>query len=185
MGRRFDCRPRTLWFEPRINFRPRVNQISSPGKRVENHRTIAEAYLRALEFDLADVAAIDAWVDGVILAEPEPAPAFIEASAAKCKPDTLMTALRDIPGEANAAARRRIVIGIMAETLRRDPEAIKRIVRALYQMALDGDAPNQEAESEMWSFDDELDLAGQGIYGSTEDVRRDLVRFLARHGQGI
>ena len=150
----------------------------------ENHRTVAEAYLRVLEFDLADVAAIDAWVDGVILAEPEPAFAFIEASAARCKPDALMTALRDVPGEADAVTRRRIVIGFMAEALRRDPEAINRVVRALYQMALDGDVPNEEAESEMWSFCDEFDLAEQGIYGSTEDVHRDVARFLARHGQG-
>ena len=58
-------------------------------------------------------------------------------------------------------------------------------MRALYSMAWDGDVPDPEGERWMWSFDDALDLADQGIYGDKDDVRRDLVQFLRRYGEAI
>lgn len=152
---------------------------------MESYRTIAEAYHRALEFGLADGAEVDAWVESVIAAEPRPAFAFIEASSAGGEPGALLAALRDVPGVADASTRRRVIFGIMSRALDRDPVAIKKIVRALYSMALDGDVPDADGEHWMWSFDDALDLADQGIYGHKDDVRRDLVQFLRRYGEAI
>jgi len=152
---------------------------------VGSYRTIAEAYHRALEFGIADVSEVDTWVDSVIVAEPRPAFAFIEASSAGGEPGALLAALREVPGVADAGARRRLIFGIMSRALDRDPCAIKRIVRALYSMALDGDVPDPDGEQWMWSLDDALDLAEQGIYGHKDDVRRDLVQFLRQYGEAI
>jgi hypothetical protein len=90
--------------------------------------------------------------------------------------------LGEVPGVADASARRRLIFGIMRRAMERDPNAIKPIVRALFAMAMDGDVPNPDAGRCMWSFDDELDLAEQGIHGHKDDVRRDLVQFLRQHG---
>lgn len=152
---------------------------------VGSYRTIAEEYHRALEFGLADVSEVDAWVDSVIVTVPRPAFAFIEASSAGGEPGALLAALRDVPGVADAVHRRRLIFGIMSRALDRDPAAIKSIVRALYSMALAGDVPDPDGECWMWSLDDALDLAEQGIYGHEDDVRRDLVQFLRQYGEAI
>ena len=88
---------------------------------METYRTIAEAYHRTLEFGLADVAEVVAWVDSVIMAEPRPAFALIEASSSGGEPGALLAALRDVPGVADASARRRLIFGIMRRAFERDP----------------------------------------------------------------
>jgi hypothetical protein len=97
----------------------------------------------------------------------------------------LLAALREVAGVADASDRRRMIFGIMGRALDRDPGAIKRIVRALFAMAPDGDVPDPNGESWMLSLDDALDLAEQGIYGHKHDVRRDLAQFLRQYGEAI
>ena len=152
---------------------------------MSDYRTIAEAYLRALEFGLADIGEVAAWVDRVMLAEAQPAFAFIEASSAGGDPVALLSALRDVPGVADDGLRRCLVFGLMAQALDREPAAIELITHALYQMAMGGDAPAPDAQVRMERLDDALALARQGIYGREEDVRRELAQLLAEYGKAI
>lgn len=149
--------------------------------RLDSHRTIAEAYHRALEFGFADVEEVISWVDAVILADDRPALAFFDASSAGGDPAALLSSLREVPGVADANGRRRLIFGMMQRALERDPDTIQPIARALYSMAQAGDVPDPEAERLMWWFDDALELAAQGYGGDHEAIRRDLVQLLCRH----
>lgn len=132
-----------------------------------------------------DVAEVISWVDKVIVAEPRPAFAWIEASSSGGDPAALMSALREVPGVADAAGRRRLIFGIMQRALDRDAGTIKPVLRALYAMAIDDDVPDPEGGRCMWHLDDAWDLAELGYYGHTEGVRRDLVQFLDRYTKGL
>ena len=74
------------------------------------------------------------------MAKPEPALAFVEVSSAAGELGALMSALRRVPGVADERTRRRLVFGLMARALHREPEAIKKIAPAFGQKARDGDA---------------------------------------------
>lgn len=150
---------------------------------MDSHRTIAEAYQRALECGLPVIPEVSAWVDRVITEEPRPSFAMIEASSASGDPSAFLTALRGVPGVADPHGRRRLLFAIMFRTLERDPNTIHAIVRGLFSMAVDGDIPDSDAARCMWYFDDALGLAEEGVHGRVEDVRRDLVEFLREFGE--
>jgi hypothetical protein len=55
----------------------------------------------------------------------------------------------------------------------------------LFRMAVDDDFPEESAAGAMWSFDDDLDLATSGSHGDPEQIRRELVSFLAEYGDAL
>ena len=45
-------------------------------------------------------------------------------------------------------------------------------------MAFAGDIPSEEAEGEMISYWDSLDIANDGIYGDPQEIKKELLSFI-------
>ncbi|MEM7164432.1 MAG: hypothetical protein AAF581_03155 [Planctomycetota bacterium] len=69
----------------------------------------------------------------------------------------------------------------MSHALAEDPDTRQRITRALFHMAVAGDAPDKEAEAFMFWVDDALDLAEGGYHGDPDTIQIQLSEFLDRH----
>lgn len=57
----------------------------------------------------------------------------------------------------------------------------QQTARAMYAVTLEGLAPDEEFESMAYCFDDGVDLAEQGVYGSLAGLREEMLAFLARY----
>lgn len=57
------------------------------------------------------------------------------------------------------------------------PQSTRTVTHALYQLTLSDAAP-EDAPSEIYSFDDYLDLALNENYGTVEDIRKSVREFL-------
>jgi len=67
----------------------------------------------------------------------------------------------------------------MAAALERDPDRqLPRVVRRLFEMAVNGEAPDERAASMIYYFDDALDLADDGVTEGGADLLRELESFL-------
>ncbi|HLJ55392.1 MAG TPA: hypothetical protein VKT77_10160 [Chthonomonadaceae bacterium] len=142
----------------------------------------AESFRRGLHLGLHAVADVIPWLDAVIDEEPEPDIAIIEAALSGSRgPLAVADRLAEVPGTFDRRAVTARLIGAMVGLLRRDPSKIKAIARWLFQLALDGDAPDDEAENFMWGFEDDLLLAMDGVYGDVNDLRTELQEFLSRY----
>jgi hypothetical protein len=138
----------------------------------------AEYFHYGLMLGLHSVRDAMAWIDTIIDAEPVPDIALIEASLSGSRgPRAVADWLAQVPGEFDKQKVAKLLMRAMLERLNQDPEQAQRIARWLYEMALE--APD-EAENEMWYFDDALELASDGIYGDVNEIRNELVTFLAR-----
>lgn len=146
------------------------------------YRTIAEAYDRALVFGIVGAAEVMAWTDNVIMAEPHPAYAFIEASCSRGDLEKLQCALRDVPGVADPDARRRMIFGWMRRALERGDVCVDRVVSLLFSMAVEDDLPDANCKDVIYQLDYGLDLGECGIPGTREEVKRELEQFLIQYG---
>ena len=145
-------------------------------------KTIAEAYARALCDGFATVGEAIAWIDSTIEAEDQPHWSLIDASLAGRDRAALITALHDVPGEADPQSVACLFIGHMSRAVRNDPSRSQDGARRLFRMAMDDDLPAPSAAGAMWSFDDDLDLATSGVHGDPEQIRSQLRDFLAEYG---
>lgn len=150
-----------------------------------NHRTIADAYHRALEHGIVTAAEVVAWVDHVIATDDSPAIAFIDASCAGEDSGVILTALGEVPGDGDPIRSSRLTIGLMKRLVEREPGRYPTVTKALYSMALDGLFPHASAEHDMWRFDDDLGLAIDGVHGSEKEISREILAFLQEHGDDL
>lgn len=150
-----------------------------------SHRTIADAYHRALAHGLVTPSEVITWVDAVIATEDKPAIAFIDATCAGDDAAAILTALGQVPGNGDRVQSNRLVLGLMKQLVACEPGEYARVAKTLYAMAIDGDAPSAKAEGDMWSFYDDLNLAVDGVHGNEKHICRDILAFLTEHGEVI
>lgn len=132
--------------------------------------------------------AIDAiaWLDTVLIADPAPDIALIEASLCGSRgPVAVADWLKQVPGKFDRKMVARRLCSEMFVLLRKDRTQAPVVAHWLYQMALDDFAPDKEAEQEMWYFDDALILARGGMYGDVAEINDELERFLSHYRPGL
>lgn len=99
--------------------------------------------------------------------------------------NNVINLLKQVPGVEDSALVHRGVLAKIREKLQREPEFEDRAVRILFDMAIDEEAPDKEAESEMFWFYDALDLAKAGYVGDVADIRKKLNDFLTRYASDM
>jgi len=149
-------------------------------------RTTAQAFSAALKVGLIGPEEVIPWVDSLIEEDPQTPPyPLIEASLAGHDRNFLIEALQRFPGPLDPAKARRLLFGQMHRALLNDGRFAKPIAHHLLWMAVNRDVPNAEAEGWMFAFDDDLDLAEAGIFGSPQEVLAALRKFLAEFGDPV
>lgn len=73
------------------------------------------------------------------------------------------------------------MLGELGSWLASHPDAGPRIARVLYRMAMAGELPDPDAERQMYTLDDQYELAIDAVYGVRQDVDADLRELLARY----
>lgn len=144
----------------------------------------ARALARVLALGFGSPRDVVAWVDTLIVEASTPHPSLIDASLAEAKPGELVAALESFAaasGNADVPAVWSAVLGHLSSWLLAHPDDGPRIARALYRMAVAGECPDRDAESKMYAFDDQYDLAIDAVYGVREQIDRELSAFLARY----
>jgi hypothetical protein len=136
-------------------------------------RTQAEAFARALNVGAVVVDDVVEWSNDVI--EREDHPHWTLCELATCRreyPPDVAHRLREIPGVADLAASRVLVLQMLSESLKRDPRCATQVAHTLSMLA-DAD---EIADFELnvlagWAWD-ALDRADAGI---SRETRADIV----------
>ena len=144
----------------------------------------ARALAKVLALGFGSPRDVVAWVDTLITGASTPHPFLIDASLAEARPSALVAALESFAaasGIADVPAVWSAVLGELSSWLLAHPDDGPRIARALFRMAVAGEFRDRDAESKMYAFDDQYDLAIDAVYGIREEVDRELRAFLARY----
>lgn len=146
----------------------------------QNTKETAEFFRYGLIHGLHSVDSAMDWIDTVLIAETTPDITLIEASLCGSRgPLAVADWLSQVPGEFDRRVVARRLFGAMEMLLHQNPAKSQIVAHWLYLMAQDEYIPADEAESQMWSFDEDLSLAADGIHGCMEELNKDLDRFLA------
>jgi hypothetical protein len=113
------------------------------------------------------------------MAEESPDVAIIEAAVSGSRGAyTVIERLADVEGEFEYCRVVKRTFRLMLEVVQRDRTQASHVAHVLYQLASSGDAPDEEAEGEMWSFWDSIDLAHEGIVGDEDKLIDEMLGFL-------
>lgn len=145
-------------------------------------REQALVFAEALETGVADADEVIVWADGVIMETPRPDLALCEASLMRRKPRAeLASALRHVEGD---EPRGEVVRGLLIERLLSTHAAgelpAERLARWVFQDAISDEAGWGDFWNEAVRYDDALDLALQGVYGSHSVEVSEMLGFLNR-----
>lgn len=128
------------------------------------------------------VPEVVAWAEAEIEAQTQPHPALIEvAIGAAGGPLRIAEELEPLAEECREEEIAVGLLGVMYRALAHDPSVASRIARTLYSMALSGVHPGEDAERWMLYFDDALDLARAGTWGSEDGVIQEMLHFLGSY----
>jgi hypothetical protein len=144
------------------------------------------AFLRlALVHGVVSVAEVVAWADAEIAALERPHPVLIEISTSgRRTPGEVAAELDPLASGCDDVKQMDRLFAAMYHTLSHDFEASRRIASTLYSFALSGMMPSGDAsEGAMLYFDDALDLAFDGVYGTVDGVVHEMLRFLAPYAE--
>ena len=144
----------------------------------------AKALARLLALGCVDPRDVVAWVYTLIVEAHVPHEFLIDAALSETRRGELITALEKFaattrPGDASGVWS--AVLGGLHAWLLKHPDDGPRIAQALYEMAVAGEYPDSDAEGEMYTWDDQYELAVTGVYGARDEVDANLRTFLARY----
>lgn len=147
---------------------PSINEI----------RTQAEAFASALQVGAVAVDDVVAWADAIIEREDHPHWAICElASCRREYPPDVVRRLRDVPGVADIATSRGLVLRILSDSLSRDPRCADQVARSLFDLAMADEIVDPELKTLAWWAWDALDLADAGMI---EETRNEIVDMMRR-----
>lgn len=146
----------------------------------------AELYRLALLGGWISSEEVAAWTDHVIEGVAKPDASILEASVRARRPRAEMAeALGQVSGEFDGRAVHRALLGLMHRAVSQDRTLAARTAAALYLIASDDEAPDEHASSLMWSFDDDLEMAHEGVYGDPEQTIDEMIHFLSDYAEPV
>jgi hypothetical protein len=147
-------------------------------------REQAEFYRLALAMGLMSQRYVNAWADNIIGACDEPPIEVIDVALAASRPThEVMSRLAEVPGEADLAAAAHRALGLLRQRLVRDELSLEGAVQTLAAYHCWAHVPEGES-LEAGNFQELLYLAREGLYGTFQSVREELLRFLTEHQDG-
>lgn len=152
-----------------------------------NLKEMAECYRIGLKLGMFCVPEVMAWIDSVLLAEPEPDIALIEASLCGSRgPSAVALELGGVSGPCHREAIRQCLLSAMHALLTADRRKAPSVAHwlehlASHEIIVDAD---EAAYGEMLSLAEYHYLAKEGIVGNVEEVTDQILQFLARYAGG-
>jgi hypothetical protein len=146
-------------------------------------KTAAEIARRRLVHRLWQLGDAQAWADQLIMRMDKPHDWLIDVSTATTTADA-RDALVRAEGTPDTNQVWAALMGDWLRLLDAQPERDSEIAKVLFELAMDGDVPEQGTSAAMYSFWDAIDLAKDGTFGTLEEERAKLRDFLHRWSQG-
>ncbi len=145
----------------------------------------AEVYRRGLLLSLFNTAEVVAWCDSIVSAEESPDIGIIEASVAGRRGvNAVANALVEVEGDCDQSKVIGSLFRTMLNLLNADANQAALVSNWLHDMAIEGQVPNEAAQSEMLdmaNFAEYIYLANEGIYGYLEEATREMRNFLEKY----
>lgn len=145
-----------------------------------NPREIAEVYRLGLLIGFFRNEGVIAWADSVIAHEEHPDQAIIQLSVSGSRsPKDLALILSEYTAGESSDRPYQVLLGLISRSLAQG----NRTVFENYRFISLVDQATPLPENIHWgiiALGDDLDLAQRKIYGSIEDMGREIARFLAR-----
>lgn len=129
-----------------------------------------------LEAGAVTLAEVRAWADTQIAEQTIPEGTLIELALVKKIPEALEY-LHELGIGADPKASARLAIGHLYRALERNVVTPQQVAQALERMAMNGYVPDDLAECEMASFDDQLSVG----FDDPDKIRYWMVSFLRRY----
>ncbi|MFL5331384.1 MAG: hypothetical protein ACJ8C4_21050 [Gemmataceae bacterium] len=127
-------------------------------------RDEAEAFARAMELGVSVVAEITTWSDDLLLKEASPSVVLCEISLSAGRyPENVMGLLRQLPGVPNRTVVNYLLVALLNQKLKSDPDSRQAVARALFLMAIGDDIADARLLQTTYRVDDDLDLVDAGI----------------------
>lgn len=143
-----------------------------------NRKGTAEFFRLGLLTGLCAPSDVTRWADSIVAADSSPHIAFIELCVAGSQSaNNILTLLKDVPGESNRDLPVLALLGWSSRLLSSQDSTPEQVLLRLYRIASSDTFP-ENIYFEIMRLEDELFLAGEGIYGTPADVARDIINFL-------
>ena len=140
----------------------------------------AEARALAMRYNSISLDEIIKWADGHIQSEENPNSNFFDLSLAKSSGEAI-SALNSFGAQNDKAKVAKLTFRFFYNSLQSGNGDFRRISKALFDMVSDGYVPYPDAEGDMWSFWDDLDLAIDGIVGDPEFIKSQMLEFIRKN----
>jgi len=112
----------------------------SPAPTTIEIRSQAEAFACALEVGVVVVDDVVAWADTIIEREDHPHWAICELATCRREyPPDVVRRLREVPGVADVAVSRRLVLQMLCDSSAREPRCASQVAHSLYNLAMAGE----------------------------------------------
>jgi hypothetical protein len=121
------------------------------------------------------------WADDLIRASDEPDERLFDVSTSK-DVYAAISSLSKFGEYPDRAAVAKKAFQIFSISLENKDVTFESIAEKIYHMAFAGDIPSEEAEGEMISYWDSLDIANDGIYGDPQEIKKELLSFIKTYG---
>jgi hypothetical protein len=141
---------------------------------VEPHPDEVAIVLRGLELDVWDMPEVTAWADAEILSTDTPPAWLIECALSghrRSAHEALVAGSNDSTLREDAG----LALALLAERLDAGKTTPREAIRAAFAVVVSRES--DELVDAVYQLDDGLDLAEQGIVGSTAEFERDGVAF--------
>jgi hypothetical protein len=146
-------------------------------------REQAEFFRLALLMGLAEVPAVIAWADALIVSSAEVPPQLIDVSLAAAGPaDEVAALLGRLPGEGDPARAAHRVLGTLLARLYAGELSGPEAAELLGAYGFHAAAPEAERQ-EAGNFPEYLYCWREGHWGTEEQLRRDVEEFLTSHAE--
>jgi hypothetical protein len=148
----------------------------------ETIRDQAEALRAGLIGGFASIRDVVIWADGLVGEDRgDDAPQLFDL--ALLRPGDVgraVSLLGEVPGELHPGEVGREIAALLHRRFATGELTERQAARALFAATLEGLAPDEEFAGMAYYFDDGVDLAVRGVYGSLPSLRAELLDYLAR-----
>ncbi|MFC4637842.1 hypothetical protein [Deinococcus hohokamensis] len=130
---------------------------------------------------IGEAADVVRWADGWIAQLETPPDALLDVSLNGKRVNDLIHSLGELAAPRLTSESLPLLCRILHGHLVQKPDELRRVVRLLYWANVERVLPDEFAH-DVYMLDDSLDLAGEGIYGTVEEIYSETVDILERYG---
>ena len=140
------------------------------------------AMILALECGALKLKNVTEWADSLILKADEPDFRLFDVSVSKSTNDAVVSLQKfGVSDDSELVAKKAFSLFVAA--LESNATNYEKVSQKIYEMTFEPNMliPDQNAEGQMMSFWDSLDIANDGIYGDPFEIKRDMLAFLKKY----